>query len=329
MTANAHGNFSGKRLVIFGAGYVGAAIAREGLVRGMRVVALTRNEEKAAALRAAGAEVVVADLADHGWHDRIPGGADFVLNCVSSGGGGLSGYERSYLGGMKSIIGWSRAKGTAGTLVYTSSTSVYPQGGGFRVDERAETDGTGERASVLVAAENLLRASSTRDVSHGELGKTVSTAKGDRAAPGPSSPRSDAAARWFILRLAGIYGPGRHHLLEQVKAREVAGRGDYQLNLIHLEDICAAVWSAFQAPSEVKDVVLNVADDGAATKAEITSWIAAQLGIPAPHFSGEPAAGRRAVTPDRIIVNTKLKTMLGWTPRYRSFQEGYASLLRA
>lgn len=305
MTANAHGNFSGKRLVIFGAGYVGAAMAREGLIRGMRVHALTRNAEKATALRGAGAQVAVADLAGNDWHEQIPGGADFVLNCVSSGGGGLIGYERSYLGGMKSILAWARARGSTGTFVYTSSTSVYPQGGGVRVDETAPTDHqTGERASLLVAAEDLLRASSVRG-------------------GGP------ACERWFILRLAGIYGPERRHLLEQVKAGAVAGRGDHHLNLIHLEDICAAVWAVFQSSGTVKDEILNVADDGAATKAEITSWIASELGIPAPDFSGAPAIGRRAVTPDRIIANTKLKTLLGWTPRYPSYREGYAALLRA
>ncbi|MEO6569248.1 MAG: NAD-dependent epimerase/dehydratase family protein [Opitutaceae bacterium] len=321
MTANAHGNFSGKRLVIFGAGYVGGAVAREGLLRGMRVHALTRNQQKAAELRAAGAQVVVADLAEESWHEQIPGGAEFVLNCVSSGGRGLIGYERSYLGGMKSIVAWARTQGAVGTVVYSSSTSVYPQGDGVRVDETAPTDEAGERASVLVAAEDLLRASGG-----GAYGECEAQFNPTLGVQPPATP---ACERWFILRLAGIYGPGRCHLLEQVKARVVAGRRDHHLNLIHLEDICAAVWAAFQAPIKVRDEILNVADDGAATKGEITSWIANELGIAAPHFSGEPTAGRRAVTPDRIIANAKLKTLLGWAPRYRSYREGYLDLLRA
>lgn len=323
MTADAHGNFSGKRLVIFGAGYVGGAIAREGIARGMRVTALTRNEAKAAALRELGATAVVADLAAETWHPHIAGGAEFVLNCVSSGGGGVAGYERSYLGGMKSIAAWASARGAAGTIVYTSSTSVYPQDGGGMVDETAKTDGGGDRARVLVAAEETLRATADN------VGGAPSPRFGELAGEGTRPTTSSVCARWFILRLAGIYGPGRHHLLDQVRAGEVAGRGDYRLNLIHLEDICSAVWSAFGAPPEIRHENLNVADDGAATKAEITSWIAAQLGLPPPRFTGEPAAGRRAVTPDRIIANAKLKRLLGWAPRYRSFREGYAALLRA
>jgi nucleoside-diphosphate-sugar epimerase len=77
----------------------------------------------------------------------------------------------------------------------------------------------------------------------------------------------------------------------------------------------------------VANEIFNVADDGAASKAEIAVWLAAQLGLPAPRFTGEPAAGRRTVTPDRIIANTKLKTTLGWRPRYPSFREGYAETI--
>ena len=53
----------GKRLVIFGCGYVGSEVARAAVGAGARVDALTRNPEKAAALRSLGlAKVVVAEL---------------------------------------------------------------------------------------------------------------------------------------------------------------------------------------------------------------------------------------------------------------------------
>jgi nucleoside-diphosphate-sugar epimerase len=87
------------------------------------------------------------------------------------------------------------------------------------------------------------------------------------------------------------------------------------------------VWAVLGAPPAVADEIFNVADDGAASKAEITAWIAAQIGVRVPRFTGEPVAGRHAVTPDRVIANQKLKTMLGWQPHYSSFREGYANLL--
>ncbi|HXC02377.1 MAG TPA: NAD-dependent epimerase/dehydratase family protein [Opitutaceae bacterium] len=306
MLTDAHGFFRGKRLVVFGAGYVGGELARQALARGLQVTTLTRNAERAAALAALGAEAIVADLAGDAWHGRIAGGAEFVANCVSAGAGGIEGYRRSYVEGMASILEWARARGAAGTLVYTSSTSVYPQDGGATIDEAAPTAEAGERAQLLLEAETQLRA----------------PAKTDAPVVWPCS-------RWFILRLAGIYGPGRHHLLEQVRAGEMAGRGDYHLNLIHRDDIVAAMWAAFGAPSVVADEIFNVADDGAALKGEITAWLAAQIGGPAPRFTGEPAAGRRTVTPDRIIANAKIKNLLGWQPSYSTFREGYKGILTA
>jgi nucleoside-diphosphate-sugar epimerase len=141
-----------------------------------------------------------------------------------------------------------------------------------------------------------------------------------------SLPKS--AGQRTVLRLAGIYGPQRHHLLEQVRSGEVAGRGDHHLNLIHRDDVCASIWSALTAKA-ADGQIFNVADDGAAPKVEIVNWLAGKLGLPAPVFSGAPAAGRRAVTPDRIIDNEKITRVLGWRPRYPSFREGYAAILGA
>lgn len=296
MSAFAHGKFRGKRLVVFGCGYLGTEVARRAIADGVVVTALTRNEAKAIALRESGVDAVVGDLAAAAWHKRIPPGPELVLNCVSSGGGGLEGYRHSYVDGMASLLAWAARGGGVGTLVYTSSTSVYPQNGGGVV---RETDATGgeERAQLLVDTEAQLRA-----------------ARG-------------VAERWFILRLAGLYGPGRHHLLAQVRTGEVSGRGEHRLNLAHRDDCVAAIEACFAAPSAVADEILNVADDGPAPKAEVVNWLAAHLGEPPPRFTGAPAGARRAVTPDRVISNAKLKTLLGWRPRYPTFREGYESLL--
>ncbi|MES2692512.1 MAG: NAD-dependent epimerase/dehydratase family protein [Verrucomicrobiota bacterium] len=288
---------SGQRLVVFGCGYVGAAVALEGLVRGWQVTALTRNAAKARLLREEGIEAIVADLAATDWHAQISGEVHFALNCVSSGGGGVEGYRHSYLQGMESIATWARLNGRVGTMVYTGSTSVYPHDGGVVVDELAPTtSATNERAQVLLAAEARLREA------------------------------SGAWGRWFILRLAGIYGPGRHHLLDQVRTREVAGLGTHHLNLIHRDDIVRATMACFTAPEGVKDEILNLADDHPARKHEIVAWLAGKLGLPEPRFTGEPAGGRRVVTPDRIISNARSKAVLGWAPRYPSYREGYEML---
>lgn len=284
------------RLVIFGAGYIGGAVARAAAARGIAVTALTRNAARAAELRAAGIRVVVADLAGDAWLDEIPPGADHVLNCVSSGGGGLDGYRHSYVDGTARIAAWTR-RGRVGTLVYTSSTSVYPQGGGAEVDESVPTEPAGERAALLLEAERLSNAAE--------------------------------AGRVFILRLAGIYGPDRHMILDTLRlGGPLPGSGLHRLNLAHRDDIVAAILACFAAPPTVPGGVFNVADDHPAPRAEVAAWLAARLGLPPPSF--DPAATgarRRPETPDRIIRNDRLKAALGWRPQFTDFREGYGSLL--
>lgn len=290
-------SLSGKHLVVFGCGYVGTATAQWAMTAGARVTALTRNATAAVLLREIGIETVVADLAGGDWHERVDGAPDFAVNCVSSGGGGTEGYRHSYLQGTESIAAWARTHGGIGTFLYTSSTSVYPQGDGAVVDETMPVQAATDRAQVLIDTEGRIRTA------------------------------AEAWHRFFILRLAGIYGPGRHQLLEQVRAGEVSGAGEYHLNLIHRDDIVTAVAACLTAPNSVANEVFNVADDGRATKGEIVAWLAERLRLPAPVFSGAPAGGRRQITPDRVISNRKLTTLLGWRPRHTTFRDGYASLL--
>ena len=288
---------AGRHLVIFGCGYVGTAVARWAGSRGLRITALTRNAAAGILLRESGVNTVVADLAGNSWHPHINETPDLVINCVSSGGGGIEAYRHSYLEGMASIAAWAAQRGGVNRMLYTSSTSVYPQGDGAVVDEASATLASTDRAQVLIDAENQVR----------------------------SNPA--AWRQWFVLRLAGIYGPGRHALLEQIRSGEVAGNGEHHLNLIHRDDAAAAVAACLTAPPTVANEIFNVVDDGPARKSEVVGWIADRLRVPPPRFTGAPAGTRRAVTPDRVISNQKLKQFLGWAPRYSTFREGYANLL--
>jgi nucleoside-diphosphate-sugar epimerase len=296
-------SLSGKRLVVFGCGYVGSAVARAAIAEGARVDALTRNAEKAAVLRSEGLKnVVVADLASTDWHEEIERGADFVVNCVSSGGGGSEGYRRSYVDGMESILAWAEQGDVpVGTMVYTSSTSVYAQGEGAVVDESCAAKGGTPNGAIIRESEQLLEASIIAE-----------------------------CRRWFILRLAGIYGPGRHHLLDQLRdgAPTLNGTGDHHLNLVHRDDIVSAVMACLHAGETVDSGIYNVADSGPARRGEVVRWLAEQLGRDAPEFDGSTTARRNgAPMPDRIIIARKLRATLGWKPTYPDYRAGFAKLL--
>ncbi len=295
-------SLQGKRLVIFGCGYVGTALAHAALGAGARVEALTRNPDKAAALRVQGlSRVVVAELSSAGWHGQIEGGADFVVNCVSSGGG-PDGYERSYVAGMKSILAWAaQGRTPAGTLAYTSSTSVYPQGEGAVVDETLPAPGATPNGRIIRESETLLE-----------------------HAP------AQACARWFIFRLAGIYGPGRHHLLNQLRegATSLGGSGAHHLNLIYRDDIVSALLAGLTAPADVRQEIFNVADTAPAPREEVVRWLARRLGGAMPLFDGVPGTRRGGEPmPDRIISSAKIQRMLGWQPRFADYRAGYEKLL--
>jgi nucleoside-diphosphate-sugar epimerase len=301
---------AGRSVAVLGAGYVGGAFVREALARGLRVAALTRNAAKAAELRAAGCvQVVEADLAGEAWHVELRGPFDFVLNCVSAGGGGVSGYRHSYVEGMRSVGRWLAAQPAGGTIVYTSSTGVYPQGDGARVTEESPTDGAGDTGRVLCEAE-------------------VELARGASA----------AGWRWFVLRLAGIYGPERQGMLDQLRAGAAVLPSDpaHHLNLIQRDDACGAAWSCFGAPNAVRDEIFNVTDGTPALRSEVAAWLAERLGVACPTFgdvaerapmaAANPFVGRRR-TPDRIVDAAKIRRVLGWAPRFPDYRAGYGALL--
>ena len=71
------------------------------------------DRAQAEALRAVGADVIVADLASEAWHRELPSVPRWVVNTVSSGGGGVEGYRKSYVDGTSSLVRWAEAAGGA------------------------------------------------------------------------------------------------------------------------------------------------------------------------------------------------------------------------
>jgi len=283
---------------VFGAGYVGGFVARKAREHGATVTAVTRNQKAVAAMLADGIHAIEADLVDGAWEGAIAPRPDFVLYSASPGGAGMENYVRSYRLGLERVTQWLRDFGSASTFVYTSSTSVYPQDQHALVDEQAPTSAAGEdRPGILVHAEVTARAATM------------------------------AYRRAFILRLAGIYGPQRHALLDAVKSGVVSGRPQDWLNLIHRDDIADAVLRCFAAPVAIASQTLNLSDGSPATRDEIVRWVAGRLGLALPKFTGVPRSSRRTAPLDRVIVSTQAREVLGWAPRFGSFREGYEPLL--
>ena len=297
-------------VIIFGCGYLGTALAKHLLNQGVKVGALTRNVEKAADLRKMGAglrtaydqtaiEVIEGNLDSKDWHERVEGSYESVVNCVSSAGGGLAGYQKSYVDGQRSILEWAKSKSIR-SYVYTSSTSVYPQDDGLLIDESAATSGAPATGQLLVESEVMLA-------------------------------KSDILSKWYVLRLSGIYGEGRHFLLNQIREAkgEIPGSGDYAMNMIHLEDIISAICAALCG--EAASDVYNITDDAPTIKADVLAYLAEAMELSKPVFNPEKVPERLkrrgGRMPHRYVSNKKAREAFEWSPKFPSFREGYASLL--
>lgn len=282
------------RVLIVGCGYVGLPLGAALVARGHNVMGLRRSPAAVEELRAAGLEPAFADVADRASLDALPRPFDWVVNCVASGGGGLDDYRRTYLEGTRHLLDWLGAVPPA-KFLYTSSTSVYGQTDGTDVDEASPTEPSSATARMLVATEQVLLAAAR-----------------ERHFPAT------------ILRLAGIYGPGRGYWLRQFVAGEarLEGEGRRLLNLVHRDDVVGAILAALDRGAA--GAVYNVVDDAPVTQRGLFTWLAARLNRPLPPVAPENLAEtrKRGLTNKRV-TNRKLKAELGYQFQYPTFREGF------
>lgn len=186
------------------------------------------------------------------------------------------------------------AAGRGQWLGYLSSTGVYGDTGGAWVDESSPT-GTGRRKA-----------------------------------------RSSADALWLargarVLRLPGIYGPGRSvfdRLAEdQGKRIDLPGQ---VFSRVHVDDIVSGAIAALDAPAGA----YNLADDLPASHNAVIEEACRLLGrAPPPLLSLEEAQlspmARGFYSENRRVANGKAKRVLGWKPTHPTYREGLASIRAA
>jgi nucleoside-diphosphate-sugar epimerase len=283
------------RVLIIGCGYVGLPLGAELVRQGHMVAGLRRTLINAEELTAVGIQPLAADITKHDQLNRLPADYDWVINCVSAGGGGAESYRATYLEGTRNLIEWlSRAQPQK--FVYTSSTGVYGQNDGLPVDEGCPTEPESETGRILVATERLLL-----------------------------DAYQQLAFPAIPLRIAGIYGPGRGYWLKQFLSGEakLEGDGGRWLNMIHRDDVVGGIIAALERgrPGEV----YNLADDRPVTQLELFQWLAKKLGRPMPPAVAEAPSARKRGATNKQVLNRKLKSELGYRLKYPTFREGYAA----
>lgn len=271
-------------ILLAGFGYVGRAAAARLKGAGHRVTGVTRTGESAAELVAQGWEVRAGDIAEPEFLRLLPA-ADVVVHCAASGrGGGEAEYRRVYVGGVRALaVAFPGAR-----QVFTSSTSVYAQVDGSWVTEESDAAPDRPTGRLLREAEDHVL----------EWGGTV-------------------------LRLAGIYGPGRSVLLRNflrgearidVRSDPPATPDGRWINQIHRDDAAAAiVWAVEQQAGGL----YNVADHTPLTQRAVYTELARRFDRPLPP-DDRPALARKRGWTHKRVSSAKL-TRAGWTPRHPSW----------
>jgi nucleoside-diphosphate-sugar epimerase len=190
------------------------------------------------------------------------------------------------------------------TIIYLSTIGIYGDWGGDWVDETVTPAPSSARSLARLQAEKSWAAIGK------ENGKKV-----------------------HILRLAGIYGPGRNVLLnlKAGTARRIAKRGQV-FNRIHVEDVSRAISAAlaFEGPGNV----FNVSDDAPAPPQDVVAFAAMLMGIePPPEEDIETAdltpLVRSFYAENRRVSNRKLKEVLGVRLAYPTYRVGLEALWEA
>jgi nucleoside-diphosphate-sugar epimerase len=280
--------------LIFGCGYLGSRVARRWQAQGEEVFVVTRSGQRAREFSAEGLRPIVADVLRPDSLTRLPK-ADTVLFAV--------GYDRSsgasiydvYVAGLRDVL--ASLSDDTRRFIYISSTGVYGQSLGESVDETSPTEPTRDGGRACLAAEQTLAAD--------RLGE-----------------------RGIVLRMAGIYGPGRIPLADLIRRGDaIPAPAESSLNLIHVEDAARVVLAA-----EVKAVpprTYVVSDGHPAMRREYYEELARLLAAPPPSFAPpDPAAmktGRSAG--DKRIDNARLVAELDVELEYPSFREGLAAIV--
>ncbi len=290
--------FRKPRLLIVGCGDVGERVLAQ-LASRYRVFALTSHRERGPRLRSLGARALVGDLDVPATLGRLGALAPRVLHHAPPPGQGTT--DPRTLALLRALA----RGGVAERIVYASTSGVYGDAQGARLDETRSVAPASDRARRRVAAERLLRW-------YGRAFAAVVT----------------------LLRIPGIYASDR----AQGSPRERVVRGtpvlaagdDVYTNHIHADDLARICIAALHRGRPQR--VVHASDDTELKMGDYFDLVADLYGLARPPRVARSGAAEQFsaatssfMSESRRLVNRRLKTELRVKLRYPSVREGLLS----
>jgi len=286
---------NGARVLVAGLGYVGALaaelVARELGARGGAVFGLVRT----ARAMPPGVASVIGDVSSPESLTALPSDLDTIVYAVAPDAHDDDAYERAYPGGLSNLLAADQQAGSvrqAPRVILVSSTAVYDQSDGQRVDDSSEAIAPEQKAVHLRAAEQVALGSH------------------------PSS---------LVVRASGIYGPERTSLARRLAAEAPRPEFSHVLSCrIHRLDLARIIVEAVLDPALSGTILAS--DETPATFREIHDFLKDRE-VPPPDAAAPSPRRQRAHRSRRFVPQRLLER--GFAFRYPSFREGYGELFAA
>jgi nucleoside-diphosphate-sugar epimerase len=273
-----------ERILLAGCGDLGERVAQRLRAHGDEVWALRRQPP---APGGHGIHWLRGDLTDPASQRELPAGITRLVYLPAPATRDQAAYRAIFVDGLRYLLDALDRRKLARVL-FVSSSAVYGEHDGDWVDEATPTDPPGFNGAVLLEAEQWLAEQSL-----------------------PST----------VLRLAGLYGPGRLQLIERLRAGQlrVPRETPHWANRIHVDDAAAAVAHLLQLKSP-QPLYLGV-DDTPMPLDELYDFLAALIDAPLPAEGAAPTG-----VGSKRLRNARLRAS-GWAPQWPDAREGYAALL--
>lgn len=273
-----------ERVLVAGCGDLGQRVASRLLAHGDEVYGLRRHLP---AQDDSAVHWLCADLTSAHGLRNLPTDITQLVYSPTPDSRDETAYRRLFVDGLRHVLA-SLDQASLQRVLFVSSSAVYGDHGDDWVDEETQPSPLGFNGRVLLEAEAWL----SRQPVHS-----------------------------IVLRLAGLYGPGRVHVIDLLRAgnARVPRRVSHWANRIHVDDAAAAIVHLLGIPAP-ESLYLGV-DDMPLPLNVLYDDLAARMQAPAAAEGPAPAG-----VGSKRLSNARLRAS-GFRFQWPDSRAGYAALL--